>query len=160
MRVLGRALFALIPIAILVVPSPAFATAWGAWKYEITVPSGFGTWTDYCLRAGIVDTAQNYVDMQSRTSAATCTSATQNMPGGYMGGYVSGYKNGTLCGSSGTLYTPGTTWGFSVNATMCSNPSGTQTFSTTGTGYVYNDGSQGGTPGYLHFSRTSPNQSY
>jgi len=160
MKTLGKALFAFLPALILLVPTPAFATAWSPWKYELSVPSGSGPWADYCVRAGIVDTAINRVDMQTHTNTASCSGGSQNVPSGYFAGQVSGYRDGSFCGQSAVAYSTSATWGINFSATMCSNPSGSQSFSTIGFGGIYDNGNKGGTVGYHWFSRTSPSQAY
>ncbi len=160
MRILTKFALGAIPALILLAPTPAFATAWGAWSYKISVHTQPYGWTDYCLRAGMVDVASNRVDMQTRTNTAGCSGAAKNVPSGYMGGKVSGYRSGAFCGTSSSLFTTSTTWGYMVSATMCSNPSGTQTFYTVGSGAIYSDGSGGGAVQYYWFSASSPSQSY
>lgn len=160
LKTLAKALVGVVPILILLAPTPAFATAWGAWVYEISVHTQAYGWTDYCDRAGIVDTASNRIDMQTRANTAGCSGAAKNVPSGYLGGKVAGYRNGAYCGTSSAAYSSTVTWGFLVYANMCSNPSGSQTFSTIGYGAIYNDGSAGGSVGYIWNNESSPNQNY
>ncbi len=158
MKRLVRLVVVSIAAFLITAPVPAFASAWGAWAYELTVPSGYGTWADYCVRAGMINTASNRVDMQTHTNG--CSSSSRTVKSGYLGGKVAGYRDGAYCGITNALYSNTATWGFAVASNVCSNPSGTQAFHTLGYGAIYNDGSQGGATEYTWFTRTSPSQNY
>lgn len=159
MRTLKALFIAIFAVGVLVIPQAAWATAWGAWFYDITT-ARHGHYLDECSRAGIVDTASNQVYLQTRPDPEGCSGATANVPAGYFAGYLGGYRNGSFCGNSSTAYSTISTWGAIFKINMCANPSGGQTFYTVGHAGMYDDGSMGASPGYIWSNHTSPKQNY
>lgn len=161
MRRRSLALVAALTVAILQAPTAAMATAWSVYSYKITVGDNHA-YADFCLRAGIVDTAQNQVQTHTYVDGTPfCGTANKNVASGSLAGYVVGYRDGSYCATSNTAYDSVAAYSFIVYGSMCSNPSGSQVFHTIGYGGVYDDGTECGCGGaYFWYSSTSPNQNY
>lgn len=143
-------------------PAGVLASAYGPYVYKMTAGVQ-GTWTNFCLRAGIADVAINKSDTKALTSTgADCSGSPRIVPSGYLAASVSGYRNGSYCGNSGNFYSNVATWGWGVSWQACGNPAGSQTFYTRAYGAIYDDASKcpGCNPQYFWFNHTGPSQNY
>lgn len=134
------------------------ASAWSAQTYETTYdPYGAEPNTDYCSRAGIVDTARNYAQVLAYLAGGSdCIGTTNQLPSGWIGVEALGYLNGSLCASSGFYYSTQAASNWQLYITLCSNPAGSQSFRTASIISFYD-----GTSGYRNYvGATSPTQSY
>ena len=147
-----------IVFVLLANPMAVAATAYsnlrwvGSW-----IPPGYAA-SDLCDQSGIVDTARNYnqaVSLHHLTNNYICNQSNITLPSGYLGTQVAGYRDGTLCGFSQVYYSTVATSAWQLWITLCSNPSGLQTFYSAGWPYGWN-----GTGYTSGGSTTSPSQNY
>jgi hypothetical protein len=146
----------IVAAVLLAVPTGVSASAFSAWTYNFRLtPAGYSL-TNLCQKAGIVDVASNNGQVKAWVSAGfQCSGTSQALPSGWLGMNVKGYRDGLYCGQSGYVYTTSATSFMSHSAVLCSNPSGTQSFTTTVYGVMYDGG------GYWGGSTTtSPAQNY
>jgi hypothetical protein len=141
---------------ILAQPASVAATAYSALTYSFTwTPAGYPQ-TSLCQQAGEVDVNRNNGTAQSRSYNTSCAGSARTLPSGWLGINLDGYRDGAFCGSSGYYYSSSATWSWTLWVTLCSNPSGTQSFTTKARGVGY-DGSSGYWSGA---TTTSPAQNY
>lgn len=152
-------LLATIASMAIVASQPVLGTAWSGWTYRLSMdPHGPEPDTDYCARAGIVNTAVNFGQMRSyNNSGDDCDGPFNTLPAGWMGVNVHGYRNNGFCSSTSYIWTNVATYGWQVSDNLCSNPAGQQEFYTHTYGAAY-DG-QGEEYYYLDVV-VSPKQSY
>lgn len=148
-----------LAVALLLIAQPANvnATAYSAMTYSFRwTPAGYSQ-TNLCEQAGEIDTNQNYGQVQGWVNNNfNCIGTAQYLPSGWYGIKVDGYRDGAYCGSSGYYYSTTYAFGWQIWITLCSNPSGAQSFTTTATGIGYD-----GTGGYWSGRTvTSPAQNY
>ena len=137
-------------------PAAILASAYSAMNYggQWFIPGGGQA--SKCGQSGIVDVARNYMQTVSRNYiSGSCSGASHSVPSGYLGTSLYGYKDGSGCGYSGIYYSTVATSAWQLWITMCSNPSGTQTFYTLGYGWFYNTGGYDLIGGFQ-----SPSQNY
>lgn len=129
-----------------------------AFTYQLIGDHG----TSYCGRAQAkIGDSANPADTQAFTRAAYWYATCDGTPGvtvgpGWLGARAYEYRSGALCGSTAEAYNSGSTSLFGVGGVKCTNPSGTQTFETTGYHLIWSDQSDTYATGFTY----SPRQSY
>jgi hypothetical protein len=116
--------------------------------------------TDYCARAGVVDTARNSSQVLAYANgggAHDCAGTVNQVPAGWLATKAVGFRDGQYCAGSSYYYntSPASNWMLWI--TLCSNPSGTQLFKTAAYSRAYN-----GEDGYWNLGNypISPNAPY
>jgi hypothetical protein len=71
----------------------------------------------------------------------------KTLPSGWLAVTLDGYRNGSFCGTTYYQYSTTSTSAFGVATSLCSNPSGSQTFNTNVFGRVYNGSAYVNLPG-------------
>lgn len=153
----SRILAVVLALMLASTSSVAFGTAYSSWGFFGTFNVGPEGTADMCLRAGIIDIARNHGHIRSYAGGAPtgCTGDANVLPSGWLGVTLDGYRDGGFCGTTNYIYSNVATWGWIVEANLCSNPSGLQGFHTTTWGRVFNGGN------YVQIGgRTSPIQNY
>jgi hypothetical protein len=127
-------------------PALVLANVYSAqvWEWNLT-PIGEPN-TDYCARAGMVDSARNYGQVLAYTNGGgshDCLGATNSLPAGWIGIKVEGFRDGGLCGTSSYYFSSQAASNWQLWITLCSNPAGNQNFQSrsfiniyTGAGYT------------------------
>jgi hypothetical protein len=151
-----RAIVALAAgLVVLATPLSAAASAYSPLTYLASWYPPSYSHGSLCGQAAMIDTAQNYnqaVSMYYRAGA--CNGGNQGVPSGYLGSWVEGYRDGVYCGATSVYYSTTFTSAWQLWATLCSNPSGSQTFQSFGESYGWTGSS------YLNGGVWSPAQNY
>lgn len=153
MKNLGIRSIGSVAVALLFVVTMAGIALGTASSSTISVGSVYGGGKGVCSESVIADVADNkaYTSTYSTSYCAYALSSSS----GHLGANALGYRDGAYCGSTGFLYNGSATWKFGVGSTLCSNPSGYQTFKTKADSRVWDGAS------YKDFLMvTSPNQTY
>jgi len=153
-----RAMAVVVSLLLLAQPASVAATAYSAVTHKfLWTPAGY-TLTNLCVQAGEVDVNRNYGQAQAWvfSGSTNCSGTTRTLPSGWLGVFVEGYRDGAYCGSSGWYYSSQATWAWQLWITLCSNPSGQQSFVSYASGAGYD-----GSTGYYRSSPVaSPAQNY
>jgi hypothetical protein len=109
------------------------------WWGDVITPNGcVGGYLQAKLQNG--GTVYNY----GYAYAKQCTNVNPQpvvLPAGWIGRLYSGYRNGGYCGSVGWTYSSVATDAVFGGSSICSNPSGSQSFQTAVTGQIWNGNS-------------------
>jgi hypothetical protein len=125
---------------ILAQPASVAATAYAPLTYSNKwwIP-GQGVYASVCMQPGIIDVAQNYSQIVIKNwISGSCSGANRNVASGFIGMQLQGLRDGSVCGTTSVYYSTVSTSAWQLWATMCSNPSGSQSFKTFGLGYYWN----------------------
>lgn len=123
----------LATLAVLLVASqPVLGTAYSIWAYRLSMdPAGAEPDTDYCVRAGIIDTVINQTGIKAfENSGDDCDGPLNNLPATWLGSNAYGYRDGSLCGTTGYWYSNVVAASWQVLDNLCTNPAGPQEFRT------------------------------
>jgi hypothetical protein len=146
-------------MSMVLMASPASATATSGYIYKLTTGPYGGSYVDNCLKADIVDVADNRAWIRSAFSPNHCGAPVYWMPSGYLGIRAWGYRDGFVCTSTGFYYNSSSQYEFGVGAVLCGNPAGSQVFHTSADAQVWT--LIGGSWQYTFVgSVSSPNQNY
>jgi hypothetical protein len=118
--------------ALLAMPPTVMADAFSAQVYRMNhTPTGEIN-TDYCSRAGIVDTARNSSQVLAYAGggAHDCLGTVNQVPAGWIATKATGYRDGAQCATSSYYYNTSAASNWMLWITLCSNPSGPQEFKT------------------------------
>ncbi len=156
---LRRATAVLLVVVMYLQPVTAFASVYSAYFYAAKLwPPGYSPpAASACIQSGMVDTAQDYSQAQERGWVdQSCRGSPHYVPSGYLGTRVSGYRDGAYCGTSQYYYNTQTAFGWQLWISLCSNPSGTQSFYSIGwgtfwDGYGYWRSFPSWTSGYAYY---------
>jgi hypothetical protein len=113
-------------------PAVVLADVYSGQTFEVAFAPVGEPVTDYCSKAGVVDTARNYgASFAYRNEGAhDCGGTTNPLPAGWIGVRVDGLRDGASCGTSSWYHSSQSAWGWQVWIAMCANPSGSQEFRT------------------------------
>jgi hypothetical protein len=108
----------------------AFASASSGEIYFVTTGPYFGGNVDSCGIANINDTAYNEGWVLAHRSPGGCGGTAVQMPAGWLGVAAHAWRDGAYCGATATSYSTVTISYWATGSALCSNPAGSQSFST------------------------------
>lgn len=150
-------------VALITIFSPvsaAHATASSGIVYGTSSTMNNGNYDDQCVESIIADVADYKAFGYTYEAVGNLCSTPRSEPAGYIGAMFNAYMNGSYCGQSSTAYSPYATSSWGIGGAICGNPSGTQSFYTSGYAYFYEGPSYPYNNGYRIHGVTSPSQNY